>query len=176
MEEGALDRPASGVIDPAAIHFERLRKDYLAEVIAIEHEAYPDPWTQGMFQQEMRNETSHFYLAIHGGEVVAYGGFWMILDEVHITKVTVARPWRGQGIGRYFMNYLETRGLDAGGTVIRLEVRESNVAARRLYQRFGFEEVGLRKNYYAVSPEHAVIMVKHLLGTPPGEGVEFFRS
>ena len=76
----------------------------------------------------------------------------------------------------HWQQLLQTRGLDAGGTVIRLEVRESNVAARRLYQRFGFEEVGLRKNYYAVSPEHAVIMVKHLLGTPPGEGVEFFRS
>lgn len=155
--------PAADLINPARLEFVRLQKEFLPAVLVLEHESYPDPWTQGMFHQEMRNGPSHFYLAFHEGVLVAYGGFWMILDEVHITKVTVAAPFRGQGLGRVFMTFLEDRGLDAGGKVIRLEVRESNAPARGLYRNMGFEEIGVRKNYYAVSAENAIVMVKHLL-------------
>lgn len=156
-------------VDPAALQFIRLQKEHLPELLALEHASYPDPWTQGMFHQEMRNGPSHFYLALEGGRIVAYGGFWMILDEVHITKVTVAPHLRGQGLGRVFMTFLEARGAEAGGKVIRLEVRESNAPARGLYCALGFEEIGLRKNYYAVSPEHAVVMVKALTGEEGSE-------
>lgn len=158
-----MQDPAADRLDPARLEFVRLQKEYLPDVIEIEHDSYPDPWTQGMFHQEMRNGPSHFYLAFHEDVLVAYGGFWMILDEVHITKVTVARPFRGQGLGRVFMTFLEERGLEAGGKVIRLEVRESNAAARGLYRGMGFDEIGIRKNYYAVSAEHAIVMVKHLV-------------
>jgi ribosomal-protein-alanine N-acetyltransferase len=153
---------AAESIEPTRLRYVRLQKEHLAEVLVLEHDSYPDPWTQGMFHQEMRNGPSHFYLAFHDDLLVAYGGFWMILDEIHITKVTVGRPWRGQGLGRVFMAFLEARGEEAGGKVIRLEVRESNAAARGLYRNMGFEEIGIRKNYYAVSAEHAVVMVKYL--------------
>lgn len=154
---------AARPINPALLRYTRLQKEHLPEILALEHASYPDPWTQGMFHQEMRNGPSHFYLAFHEDELVAYGGFWMILDEVHITKITVAEPRRGQGLGRIFMTFLEERGIEAGGTTIRLEVRESNTPARSLYRSMGFEELGLRKNYYAASGEHAVVMVKHLI-------------
>ena len=155
--------PAADSVDPARLQFVRLQKEFLPDVLVLEHDAYPDPWTQGMFHQELRHGPSHFYLAFHEGVLVAYGGFWMILDEVHITKVTVAGPFRGQGLGRVFMTFLEERGLEASGKVIRLEVRESNVAARSLYRNMGYEEIGIRKNYYAVSAENAIVMVKHLV-------------
>lgn len=158
-----MHNPAADPINPAHLQFVRLQKEFLPDVLVLEHESYPDPWTQGMFHQEMRNGPSHFYLAYHEGVLVAYGGFWMILDEVHITKVTVAAPFRGQGLGRVFMTFLEERGLEAGGKVIRLEVRESNVAARSLYRTMGYEEIGIRKIYYAVSAENAIVMVKHLV-------------
>lgn len=151
-------------LNPSQLRYVRLQKEHLPEIQLLEHDAYPDPWTQGMFHQEMRNGPSHFYLAFHENALVAYGGFWMILDEVHITKVTVARPWRGQGLGRVFMVFLEARGTEAGGKVVRLEVRESNTPARGLYRNLGYEEIGIRKNYYAVQPEHAIVMVKHLVG------------
>ena len=159
-----MHNPAAEILEPARLRYLRLQKEHLAEVLVLEHDSYPDPWTQGMFHQEMRNGPSHFYLAYHEDVLVAYGGFWMILDEVHITKVTVGRSWRGQGLGRVFMTFLEDRGIEAGGKVIRLEVRESNAAARGLYQHMGYEEIGIRKNYYAVNAEHAVVMVKHLIG------------
>ena len=153
---------ASNPVDISQLRYVRLQKEHLPEVLLLEHASYPDPWTQGMFHQEMRNGPSHFYLAFHEDCLIAYGGFWMILDEVHITKITVAPPLRGQGLGRVFMSFLEARGAEAGGKVIRLEVRESNAPARGLYRSMGFEEIGIRKNYYAVSAEHAIVMVKHL--------------
>lgn len=153
---------ASNPVDISRLRYVRLQKEHLPEVLSLEHASYPDPWTQGMFHQEMRNGPSHFYLAFHEDCLIAYGGFWMILDEVHITKITVAPPLRGQGLGRVFMSFLEARGAEAGGKVIRLEVRESNAPARGLYRSMGFEEIGIRKNYYAVSAEHAIVMVKQL--------------
>ncbi len=159
-----MEDVASDPIDVSRLRYVRLQKEHLPEVLVLEHASYPDPWTQGMFHQEMRNGPSHFYLAYHEDRLIAYGGFWMILDEVHITKITVAPALRGRGLGRVFMTFLESRGTEAGGKVIRLEVRESNAAARGLYRNMGFEEIGIRKNYYAVSAEHAIVMVKHLTG------------
>lgn len=145
-----------------------LAKAHLPLLLPIEHEAYPDPWTQGMFLQEIRNGASHFFLAFEGEALVAYGGFWLLIDEIHITKLTVATSHRRRGLGAALMGYLEAHGQQVGGTTVRLEVRESNTAARTLYARGGFQEIGIRKKYYAATGENAVVMVKHLLPHDPG--------
>ncbi|MBX3176403.1 MAG: ribosomal protein S18-alanine N-acetyltransferase [Candidatus Hydrogenedentes bacterium] len=154
--------PSAPGIDASALRFERIQKHHLPAVLPIEHEAYPDPWTQGMFHQEIQNAASHFYLAFLDDTLVAYGGFWMILEEVHITRLTVAPEYRMQGLGRHLMDYLEARGAAAGGRIIRLEVRESNAAARALYRGAGYQEAGVRRNYYAATGEDAIVMVKEL--------------
>jgi ribosomal-protein-alanine N-acetyltransferase len=165
------ETPAAGepgaVTTPGPLAYRRLAREHIPLVLPIEHEAYPDPWTQGMFLQEIRNGTSHFYLGFAGEALIAYGGFWIILDEVHITKLTVSASCRGQGHGAGLLAFLEQAGKAAGGHVVRLEVRESNEIARALYREAGYEEVGLRKRYYAASGEDAVVMVKALL--PPSE-------
>lgn len=145
------------------LRYVRLQKDHLPAILPLEHEAYPDPWTQGMFLQETRNATSHFYLVFHGEELVAYGGFWIILDEIHITKLTVATVHRGRGLGQAVMRFLERHGWEIGGRTVRLEVRASNAVARRLYSQLGYQETGVRKNYYTTSREDAIVMVKDLL-------------
>ncbi|MCA9002317.1 MAG: ribosomal protein S18-alanine N-acetyltransferase [Planctomycetes bacterium] len=157
---------ASKAENPASLRYVQIEKEHLPHLLPLEHEAYPDPWTQGMFHQEIRNGSSHFYLVFQGDTLVGYGGFWLLIDEIHITKLTVAPPHRGQGIGRRLMGFLEQCGWRAGGRVIRLEVRESNRAARRLYETLGFEEIGVRKDYYTVSRENAIVMAKDLVRTP----------
>lgn len=149
-----------GAVKAEQLQFVPISKGHIPELLGVEQEAYPDPWTQGMFLQEVRNGTSHFFLAFRGETLIAYGGFWLILDEIHITKLTVARPYRGAGLGSVVLQYLEARGRAAGGTVMRLEVRESNRVARHLYQQAGFEELGRRKGYYSATGEDAVVMVK----------------
>lgn len=150
------------MLNLAQLQYVRLKKEHLPLLLPIEHEAYPDPWTQGMFLQETTNAASNFYLVFHHDTLVAYGGFWLILDEIHITKLTVAAPYRTRRLGSTLMEFLESRGREGGGSMIRLEVRESNHAARTLYERLGFSEIGVRKDYYAVEREEAVVMAKIL--------------
>jgi len=146
----------------AVLHFLPLDLHYLSEVLAIEREAYPDPWTEGMFRQEMSSGMSHFYLGLREGVLIAYGGFWVVLDEAHITKVTVAASCRGQGYGRAVVIHLLRAAVSLRAKVARLEVRESNQRARRLYDRLGLVCVGLRKGYYAKTNETAVVMKRDL--------------
>lgn len=146
------------------LHLEPLALHHIPELLAIEHEAYPDPWTQGMFQQEITNRTSQFFVAFVDDALAAYAGFWLVVDEVHITKFTVAAPFRGRGYGRLLMEHLIELGLQLGGTTVRLEVRESNTPARKLYEDLGFEVTGIRKDYYSRSREAAVVMVKEIAG------------
>lgn len=144
-------------LEPLALH-------HVPQLLAIEQEAYPDPWTQGMFQQEITNRISHFFVAYIHESLAAYAGFWLVADEIHITKFTVAEPFRGRGYGRLLMEHLIEMGLQLGGTTVRLEVRESNTPARSLYENMGFQVTGIRKDYYSRSREAAVVMVKEIAG------------
>ncbi len=156
-------------VSESTLHFEPLTEQHIPQLLMAEEEAYPDPWTAGMFLQEIRNRTSHFYVAFAEGELVGYGGFWLLVDEIHITKVTVLARFRRQGFGREVMAHLFWLGRRLGAQSVRLEVRESNAAARRLYESLGFEHIGLRQGYYARARESAVVMVREL---DPPDGPE----
>jgi ribosomal-protein-alanine N-acetyltransferase len=142
--------------------FERLAPVHISRIQVIENEAYPDPWTFNMFKQELENRTSYFCVLLIDESIGGYGGFWHVIDEIHITKVTVAQPFRGLGYGRVLMNHLIEEGCGLEATYARLEVREANVVAQELYRSLGFQPVGLRKGYYAKTNESAVVMVKDL--------------
>jgi len=148
----------------SAVKFARLRAEHIPNVLEIEHEAYPDPWKQGMFRQELTNASSYFCVAFREEELAGYGGFWLLIDEAHITKVTVARDFRGQGIGLQLMEHLLREAETRGANAARLEVREKNMRARQLYEGLGFDVVGARKGYYALTNETAIVMVKSLRG------------
>lgn len=148
---------------PPHLRFEHLQEADLDAVMAIELEAYPEPWTRGMFCEEMRNPRSYFYTAFLGEEIAGYVGFWLILDEAHITSVTVRDSFRGRGFGRQLMDYVLKEARGCGAKIATLEVRESNTVARSLYERYGFRVVGRRKGYYPTSGEDAIVMLKEPL-------------
>jgi len=160
-------RSAEGA--PSALRYVRFRREYLPALHAIEEASYPDPWTEGMFRQELTNASSHFYVVFLGEELIGYGGFWFVIGEAHITKLTVSEAYRGRGYGKELMEFLFQKGAALGAATFRLEVREGNIAARRLYAGLGFEEVGLRKGYYIRTNETAVIMEKAV--DNPGAGL-----
>jgi ribosomal-protein-alanine N-acetyltransferase len=150
------------VSESTALRFESIAAEHLDQILEIEVEAYPEPWTEGMFRDEIRNAYSHFFVAMLGDTLVGYGGFWQVMDEAHITSVTVRDTYRGRGFGRRLIEYLLHEAEAAGARIATLEVRVSNVRARNLYLQYGFRPVGLRKNYYPKSNEDAIVMLKEL--------------
>lgn len=144
----------------APLQFERFSAAHLPAVLLLESQAYPDPWTQGMFRHELATPCSHLHVGLLGDELVAYAGFWLVLDEAHITRVTVAEQYRRRGYGRQVVEHLLRRAFTLGASLARLEVREGNEAAIHLYERLGFVPEGRRPGYYQRTGEDAVLMIK----------------
>nr|WP_204618072.1 ribosomal protein S18-alanine N-acetyltransferase [Desulforadius tongensis] len=139
-----------------------MQPEHLVEVLQIEKESFPTPWSYQAFVYEiMHNDFGHYIVALKGDRVVGYGGIWVVLDEAHITNIAVHPDYRHQKIGRRLMRQLMNKALELGADKMTLEVRPSNIYARRLYTRLGFKEQGLRKNYYSDTNEDAIIMWKN---------------
>ena len=152
---------------PSALVFEPLQEEHLDAVMAIEKEAYPEPWTRGMFLQDMDTPLARFYVAFIEGVLVGYVGIWRVADEAHMTSVTVRRDYRRQGLGSELVRFILHVSADLGLRRAFLEVRESNVAGQRLYRKLGFQHTGWRKGYYRSTGEDAVVMSKTI--DPAGE-------
>jgi ribosomal-protein-alanine N-acetyltransferase len=107
------------------------------------------------------------YLVVRAGErVVAYAGLWLMVDEAHVTTFAVLPAYRRRGIAGQLLSHLIELAADLGATVVTLEVRISNLAARQLYERFGFRPVGVRPRYYTDNGEDALIMTTEPLDGP----------
>lgn len=141
-------------------------------VAAIERAAYPFPWNANIFRDCIRVGYS-CWLAEVEGAVTGYAILSVAADEAHLLNLCVAPEWQGRGIGRMLLTrvvqlarYHRVRGMF-------LEVRPSNKAARRLYDKAGFIEVGRRPRYYpgTVEREDAIIM-SLAFGPMPGDGLE----
>ena len=146
----------------STLMYEPLHEDHVAHMMPIERDAYPEPWTERMFRDEIQNARSHFFVARLEGELAGYGGFWLVLDEAHITSVTIKNDSRSQGYGRMLFEHLLDAARTAGANTATLEVRESNTPARNLYTSMGFRRVGIRKGYYPKTGEDAIVMSSEL--------------
>jgi ribosomal-protein-alanine N-acetyltransferase len=133
--------------------------DDLAAVQAIEHASFSSPWPVQAYESELRTNRLARYLVVRAGEaLVAFGGIWLMIDEAHITTFAVDPRWRRRGIGERLLVALLDEAIERGGREATLEVRLSNVAARRLYEKYCFRPVGLRPRYYSDNGEDALIM------------------
>jgi ribosomal-protein-alanine N-acetyltransferase len=90
--------------------------------------------------------------------LVGYGGFWMMVDEAHVSTIATHPEWRRRGIGELLLLAMLEGAAEVGARVVTLEVRVSNESARALYRKYGFEVAGARKNYYSDNGEDALIM------------------
>jgi [ribosomal protein S18]-alanine N-acetyltransferase len=136
-----------------------MRLEDLPAVHAIEEASFTAPWPPHAYRSELEsNRLAHYLVARAGDAVAAYGGMWLMVDEAHITTFAVDPAWRRQRIGeRLLLAFLDV-AVDQGAREATLEVRLSNLAARRLYEKYGFRPVGLRPRYYSDDHEDALIM------------------
>jgi len=121
----------------------------LPEVVAIERASFPNPWTGPLFLQELQVGFSRTIVARgDDGAILGYLCRWLVADEIHVLNVAVAPSARGRGLGAALVRQVLDEAAAYHVVAVTLEVRRSNTAGRRLYDSFGFEEVGSRPNYY----------------------------
>jgi len=135
----------------------------LGRVMAIENDSFSMPWSESTFRSEIIDNRFAYYIVarpVEGQEIVGYAGAWMLYGETHITTLAVYRLYRRRGIGSLLLLHLLQKALLKGHKRVYLEVRDSNLEARSLYQKFGFEQRGRHEKYYF--DEDACIMVRNL--------------
>ena len=131
------------------IIFDTLKEEYVSGIAQIEKQSFADPWSVAAFERELENSVAHYTVALHDGEVIAYGGLWHILNEGHITNIAVAPQYRRMGVGDKLVSQMLKSGRELGIDAFTLEVRVSNEKAQMLYKKHGFKYVGTRKKYYS---------------------------
>lgn len=133
--------------------------DHVPEAAEIERICFSDPWSERMLREHLDNLCASGLAAVdENGRLLGYAGLLVVLDEGYITNVAVRPECRRQGIAHALLDVFRRFGEGNQLAFLTLEVRDSNQAARALYHKLGFDEVGIRKNYYDHPKEDAVIM------------------
>ncbi len=139
----------------------------LPDVQLIERASFTTPWPAHAYRQELEaNRLAQYLVAILGDRIVAYGGIWLMVDEAHVTTFAVHPSFRRRRLGERLLLALLDLALDRRAREATLEVRLSNLPARRLYEKYGFRPVGIRPRYYSDNQEDALIMTTEPLELP----------
>lgn len=149
----AVRRPDEPIVRP-------LLPADLNQVMRIEIDVYPFPWTRGNFEDALRAGYTAWTMMDGPASMIAYAVAMLAVDEAHLLNLSVARAFQRQGYGWRMLEWIAQCTRDYGARSLLLEVRPSNEAALRLYERYGFERIGLRPGYYpaAGGREDAVVM------------------
>lgn len=124
-----------------------------------EAQCFGDPWSEGMFREELQNPLTEFWgIEAPNGELAAYAGWQCVAGEGSLLNIGVIPEYRRRGLAKRLLDHVRLEALNAGAEFLTLEVRESNAPARALYAAFGFVEVGRRPGYYEAPTEDAVLM------------------
>lgn len=161
IEPGRLSS-SHACLSRADVILRRMRHEDLPQVAAIATQSYAEPWPQESFRIELDSAVSHPIVAERAGEIIGFIVAWIVLDEVEIANLTVKETFRQRGLGRMLLTHVLALARSIKCACAYLEVRQSNVAARRLYESLGFTDHGLRSRYYGRSGEDAILMQKKL--------------
>jgi ribosomal-protein-alanine N-acetyltransferase len=150
-----------------------IQSSHIPEILEIEKTLFATPWTRGMFEQEIAARPgpdgpgTYSVVATVGDRVAGYVVAWFIDEGVHLMNIAVRREFQRRGIGRRLLADLVKTASAAGKRFIVLEVRAGNAAAQALYRTFLFENIGIRRRYYADNGEDAVLMALRLSSRSP---------
>jgi [ribosomal protein S18]-alanine N-acetyltransferase len=141
--------------------------DDIPSVHLIERASFVVPWPDDAYRNEIQtNRLATYVVARAGDEVVGFAGLWVMVDEAHVTTFAVHPRWRRRGVGERLLLALVDLAQARRAREATLEVRLSNMPARRLYEKYGFRPVGIRPRYYSDNGEDALIMTTDALSSP----------
>jgi len=141
-----------------AVTFRPMTETDLDAVLKIEYAAFSHPWTRGIFLDGLKSY--EIWLMFEGAQQVGHGVVQVIIDEAHLLNITVKPESQGRGLGLRLLEQLMSRAYALNARECFLELRDSNRSAYRLYERFGFNEIGRRRDYYPAvgGREDALVM------------------
>ena len=140
------------------ISFRVCEEKDLPFVMELDREAFFDSWSWDTWQKELQNKIAVWIVEELEKQIVGYAGIWVVAGEAQVMRLAVKQELRNQGLGLALTRALLQKAWDAGADAVTLEVRESNMAAQKVYERCGFMSEGVRPNYYEDTHEGAVIM------------------
>lgn len=118
---------------------------------------FDDFWNYNVFKQELENPNSQYFIAVLNEEIVGFAGIWIAVDDIHITNIVTRKDLRNQGIAKKLLEHLLIVSKQKNLSSLTLEVNEKNIPAINLYEKYHFQKIGQRKNYYKQN-ENAIIM------------------
>ncbi len=150
----------NAVVRPSEDQFVPMMARDIEEVVAIENAIYPFPWTRDNFLDSLHAGYCCWTLRSPEQELIAYSIVMIALDEAHLLNLSVAQRMHRHGYGWRVLEFMAQQARDHGARTMLLEVRPSNPPAQRLYERYGFERIGVRRGYYPAhcGREDAVVM------------------
>jgi ribosomal-protein-alanine N-acetyltransferase len=134
----------------------------LDAVDAIERHSFKAPWPRQVFADELERTWARVDVARAAGVVVGFVDYWMVADEVHLLAIATHPDHRRRGIAARLLDHLLAVARGHAARIVTLEVRKTNAPAIALYERRGFERVGVRPAYYQEDNEDAVVMTLEL--------------
>ena len=140
--------------------YTEMKAEHVPQVAQLEKLCFADPWSEMSIASELQNLWAYWLVAVQDDMVVGYIGSQSTIDETDVRNVAVHPDWRRQGIAEQLIKNLIEELKERGSHALMLEVRASNAPAIALYEKMGFRQVGLRKNYYRNPKEDALILRK----------------
>ena len=133
--------------------------DTIQDILVSEFDNF---WSANILRNELQNPNSKYIVAKFNNTIVGFGGIWKAVDDIHITDIVVKKFQRNNGIGSAILSKLiEISKFDKDIKALTLEVNSNNIPAQKLYEKFDFKRVGIRKKYYN-NTDDAIIMTKQL--------------
>ncbi|MBQ8804548.1 MAG: ribosomal protein S18-alanine N-acetyltransferase [Tyzzerella sp.] len=142
--------------------FRNIEETDVSGIAELERNIFSDAWTSKSIAETIKQPQAFITVAEENGEIAGYCIIYYVLDEGEIARIAVNERWRRRGVGRRLFDYTCECCREKHVERLLLDVRESNESARAFYKNYGFEEDGIRKNFYAEPREHAVLMSKTL--------------
>ncbi|MGN0537524.1 MAG: ribosomal protein S18-alanine N-acetyltransferase [Acutalibacteraceae bacterium] len=142
------------------IRITALSEDHIGILAELERLCFSDPWSENSLREMLTSETARFFVALADEQVAGYMGTHIVCDSAYVDNIAVFPQYRRHGIAKALFDHVFTMIQANGVEFISLEVRPSNTPALKLYQSLGFENMGIRPNYYRNPTENAFIMTK----------------